>query len=832
MMMEKKQELIEKYKEYLRETGNKDENYKWDAIEHFRKNWNPDAEDFGKMLVEAFKKHKNLFYQNAYWFYTKIAREKAASFKEMFRALFDEGIDLEERMKHFIAQSDELLSEIKSEMGRENLNHSQDERTLGVYLSFRYPEKYYLYKSSFYKQYCDFLGIKTKPAGQKFMHYLELAEDFKQNYIQKDEELLDLHKEIHPDLNWDEKNLIVQNLIFLMMYPVGDSTEAPVRVAEAETGYEVKEKRYWLYSPGQSAKYWEEFYDAGIMALGCDELGDLAQYDSKEEIADKLRDIKQTDGSLKNDASANLEFRDLMKPGDIVIAKKGQTEYIGYGIVQSDHYFDDSRQYFQNCRKVKWINKGQWIEERSPIVVKTLTDINKYPDYVERLKKLIGIEQAEAEEAIETVDKTTTNYYWLNVNPKIWSLDDLEIRPEVDYTTYTESGTKRRVYKYMKEAKPGDKIIGYETTPVKRVRALLEITRSVYENEEGKEVFDMKLVEFTRQQPTWEDLKKVEILQGSEVFINNQGSLFRLTKEEYEAIVELTQIKPEFEPYHKADLLSDVFISPEKLDRTLALIKRKKNIILQGPPGTGKTYFAKRLAWCMMGEKDQTRVRTIQFHQSYAYEDFIQGYRPDDGKLKLKNGIFYEFALQASRDPERDYVMIIDEINRGNLSKILGELMLLIEADKRNETIKLAYAREGETFSVPANLHIIGTMNTADRSLALVDYALRRRFAFITMPPHFENSFVDNLNNTGFDDDFIDNLISKAKRINEMIGKDPALGSGFLMGHSYFVTQVLPEVPESWLSEIFDFEILPLLEEYWFDDDDKIRSAKEILGLA
>ena len=279
MMMEKKQEIIEKYKEYLRETGNKEENYKWDAIEHFRENWNSDAEDFGKMLVEAFRKHKNLFYQNAYWFYTKIAREKTARAKEMFRALFDEGIDLEERMKHFIAQSDELLSEIKSEMGRENLNHSQDERTLSVYLSFRYPEKYHIYKSSFYKQYCDFLGIKTKPAGQKFMHYLELAEDFKQNYIQKDEELLALHKEIHPDLNWDEKNLIVQNLIFLMMYPVGDSTEEPVQVAEAETGYEVKEKRYWLYSPGQSAKYWDEFYDAGIMALGWDEPGDLSQYD-------------------------------------------------------------------------------------------------------------------------------------------------------------------------------------------------------------------------------------------------------------------------------------------------------------------------------------------------------------------------------------------------------------------------------------------------------------------------------------------------------------------------------------------------------------------------
>ena len=159
-------------------------------------------------------------------------------------------------------------------------------------------------------------------------------------------------------------------------------------------------------------------------------------------------------------------------------------------------------------------------------------------------------------------------------------------------------------------------------------------------------------------------MKGLPALRNSEVFQNNQGSLFKLTKEEYEAIVDLTKTKPRFDNYSKEDLLKDVFITPEKLDRTLALLQRKKNIILQGPPGTGKTYFAKRLAWCMMGEKDPTRVRTIQFHQSYSYEDFIQGYRPEDGGLKLKNGVFYDFAKQASRDKDRDYVMIIDEINR------------------------------------------------------------------------------------------------------------------------------------------------------------------------
>jgi 5-methylcytosine-specific restriction protein B len=821
-----KLEFLEKYKAYLRETGNKDENYKWDAIEHFRKHWNPNAEDFGAMFVEAFRKHSNLFYHDAVWFYKTIGQMKPQKARALFTELYDEDIEIEKRIKSFQSQSDQLLEELKSELNNEKLKHSQDERTISTYLAFRYPEKYFLYKSSFYLQYCDYLNIEPKPAGEKFLHYMELAKDFKKNYLEKDKELLDLHKAIHPDLSWDDKNLIVQNLIFRMMIQINPDQE----VSDEEAGRKDKDnennKRYWIYAPGHNAKYWDEFYKAGIMALGWDELGNLNQYKSKEEIAEVLKKFENTTSSKKNDAIANIEFRDLMKRGDIVIAKRGKHDYIGYGIVQSDYYFDENREYYQDCRKVDWKKKGIWKEEKGSIVLKTLTDITKYPEYVERLINLIGIGQEE-----NTKTPLSINYYWLNANPKQWTLDELELNPEIDYTTHTESGTKRRIYKYMSEVKPGDKVIGYETTPVKKVRVLLEVTRSIYENEEGEEVFDMKLVEFTPQQPTWEKLKQIEILKDAEVFTNNQGSLFKLSKTHYDAIVEQTQIKPTSEPYGRKDLLSDVFLSEEKLERSLALLKRKKNIILQGPPGTGKTYFAKRLAWYLMGEKDKTRLRTIQFHQSYAYEDFIQGYRPDGGELKLKNGVFYDFAKRASRDPERDYVLIIDEINRGNLSKIFGELMLLIEADKREESIKLAYAREGEMFSVPSNLHIIGTMNTADRSLALVDYALRRRFAFIQMPPNFGNNFRENLLTAGFTDAFIDSLINKAHQINEIIGGDPALGMGFLMGHSYFVTQELPEDPEEWLSDIFTYEILPLLEEYWFDNEDRIVTAKEILSI-
>lgn len=284
----------------------------------------------------------------------------------------------------------------------------------------------------------------------------------------------------------------------------------------------------------------------------------------------------------------------------------------------------------------------------------------------------------------------------------------------------------------------------------------------------------------------------------------------------------------DFEDYSKEKFLEEVFIDSDKYDSIVSILNKKKNIILEGAPGVGKTFMAKRLAYSIIGKKDENKVKLIQFHQSYSYEDFVEGYRPKDNGFKLEQGIFYKLCKKAEEKPEEDYYLIIDEINRGNLSKIFGELLMLIESDKRGESLNLAYSEKN--FKVPENLYIIGLMNTADRSLALIDYALRRRFSFIRIEPAFESEkFIKSFNDK-FDNNFND-VIEIIKKINEAIEQDKSLGAGFKIGHSYFCPNLKDRKGNKKdIEDIIKYEILPLLEEYWYDDPDSIIQWKDTLN--
>ena len=389
----------------------------------------------------------------------------------------------------------------------------------------------------------------------------------------------------------------------------------------------------------------------------------------------------------------------------------------------------------------------------------------------------------------------------------------------------TESGTTTyknavlEVWQFIHEMKPGDIIIAKKGRKCVLGRGVVT-SEFIYDEKKPSDFKYYRHVNWTHK-GEWEHPGKAitktltDITRYTE-YVAELEALFADEDAEHDALP--TESEVVYDSYTADDFLQDVYMSEERYNTLTNLLLTKKNIILQGAPGVGKTFAAKRLAYSIMGEKDSSRVKMVQFHQSYSYEDFIMGFRPTQTGFELKTGVFYEFCRKAMED-ERDHFFIIDEINRGNLSKIFGELFMLIEHDKRGVELQLLYA--DEQFSIPSNVHIIGMMNTADRSLAMLDYALRRRFAFFDIRPAFDSTgfraYRKNVNNPKFD-----KLISAVQQLNEAITSDESLGEGFCVGHSYFCTNVT--INDEWLKSVVEFELIPLLKEYWFDEPSKVRA--------
>jgi 5-methylcytosine-specific restriction protein B len=427
----------------------------------------------------------------------------------------------------------------------------------------------------------------------------------------------------------------------------------------------------------------------------------------------------------------------------------------------------------------------------------------------------------------------------LNANPTIWDFEALPIGGKETYSSHNEKGNKRRMPKRFLEVKPGDIVVGYISQPRMEIVAVCRITRGLHQTQNGAEIEFEKTEDLVKPIP-YDTLQANADLAKSEPFLNNlQGSLFKLTEQEYEIIRNLIDetyitVKTEIEFYDKNKAMKGLFLAETQFDEMLAALKEKKNVVLQGAPGVGKTYVAKRLAYALIGSNDPQRIEMIQFHQSYSYEDFIQGFRPTPkGHFDLKYGLFHQFCRRAQREEAQGKlcVFIIDEINRGNLSKIFGELMMLIEPDKRGKehAIPLAYFQDAdEKFYIPENLHLIGMMNTADRSLAMVDYALRRRFRFITLRPEFSSEvFRGFLADAGAKPELIKKIIARMTALNEVIAADTKnLGTGYQIGHSYFCPGNGIKPDDEWYRRVIESEIVSLIQEYWFDNEQKVKEQR------
>jgi hypothetical protein len=537
---------------------------------------------------------------------------------------------------------------------------------------------------------------------------------------------------------------------------------------------ESSKRKYWIYAPGRNAEKWDSFYSEGIMAIGWDLLGDLNNFESREQIQKELKNKYGYDNP-SNSSLACFEFCKTIKKGDIIISKRGRTEYVGYGIVESDYYFGEATDDFKSQRKVKWVKKGEWKESRGDIVLKTLTEITMYPDYVEKLKKLIGIEIKAGE-----------------LNSKSMPLNLILYGPPGTGKTFK-----------LKDYFPN-------FTSKEKLQTKEEYLESIVSNLSWWEVIAVVLIDLGES-------KVLDILKHPLLQAKNRTSATKTPKNTIWAQLQM-RTKTDCPNVNLLNRLEPgVFYKDEKsvwsIDNELVKSELPELIEIFN---NYKKFNPK--------QKITERYEFITFHQSYSYEEFIEGLKPkksedesqsDNVRYEIEPGVFKKIADRARKDPENKYALFIDEINRGNISKIFGELITLIEEDKRarneNEmTVTLPYS--GEQFSVPNNLYIIGTMNTADRSIAMIDTALRRRFDFKEMMPD-----INLLTGVTIEGIKIDLLLEEInKRIEFLYDRDHNIG------HSYFLGLKNNGLYKD-LCDLFTNKIIPLLQEYFYDDFEKIQ---------
>ena len=768
-----------------------DEKYKWEAVKWFQDNWDVNAPDFAEMLNRSLDKTFNLLASNNNFpkgMIVGFAKSAPEEVRAMFIALFDESKDVFERLDAFKMQSSILLEKY----GNGAAQHYQYENAISTYLWLRYPDKYYIYK---------FGEVKTVAS--------ELESDYrfkKGAYADNIRNFLKLYDEISAALKEDTELVnLFQSQLTDTCYP-----DPELKTLTIDVGFYIS--RY--YSQKDSAPDTTSWYGADFdPGLSVEDWSKLLKDETvfttgALEIMKRMKDYGGM-ASCTQLAVKYGETKNFYNSGSVALARR-VCEATGVNPNTRD---DGSTQWWT----ILYTGRDAGKDEDGSFIWKLRDELSAALDKAD----LSGIELYVA----AAPGEQDRGYWCLNANPKIWSFADIAVGEVQSYTLYNENGNKRRIFQNFLDAKAGDMIIGYESNPVKQIVAIGRVSAE----QDGEKLFFEK-VEGLTSPIDYAILRGCPELERMEYFQNPQGSLFKLTRGEYDFILDMIReenpvaTEASIDAYTKSDFLDEVYMTEKRYENLVAVLRNKKNIILQGAPGVGKTFAARRLAWSMMGEKDDSRIEFVQFHQNYSYEDFMMGYKPVEDGFELKYGIFYRFCQKAANQPDKEFFFIIDEINRGNISKIFGELLMLIEKDYRGTKATLAY--NGLLFSVPKNLYIIGMMNTADRSLAMIDYALRRRFSFFEVEPGFDSEgfihYQNSLNN-----ETLNELVNKVKDLNREISLDKSLGKGFCIGHSYFCGRDI--CTEEWMHSIVDYDILPMLSEYWFDDANKLQRWENIL---
>ncbi|MFA5617342.1 MAG: AAA family ATPase [Syntrophorhabdaceae bacterium] len=899
------QDMVDKYKEHIKNGGLTDELYKWELVGKYFGRPNINAENFYGEIADI--DFSNLIYHLSYAVMKELAQKRSEEYRDCYKTLFNESIPLNDRIQSFSNN----ISNIYKEFGYENnVSHHHDERAIATILTYHNPEKYTIYKDSFYRAYCKYLGIDSQKKGKKYSHYLVLINELVQDYIIEDKELLELiNKHLDASMYQDENHMILaQDILFQMFdkieetnywifqgnpnvfdfetalrkelitdwtviahkneinigdkiilwitgnnagcYALAEVTSKPqkkmsspddnlwkekklnnlkvdikithnlidnpilkstvesleelknLKVGNQGTNFTaqkheyetfaklsktISKKKYWLYAPGENANKWEEFHKKGIMAIAWPELGDLKKYKTPKEIEKELLKHHPEKKRSFNDALANFEFANKISVGDIVIVKKGSKLLLGYGVVESDYYYDQKEEFYTAIRKVSWIKKGEWDPKHS-LVQKTLTDITDYPtehpgyeNYYERLMGTMGAEE---------MKKITVNTIHLPLNTILYG-------PPGTGKTYQ---LKNKYFKYF--------------TDDRATQTKEEFNNEFIKDFSWWEVISLVLLDGNRMKVS--DIiehpltkAKINISSGKTPRNTIWATLQERTKNECPNVNNKYRYSPQlFWKDEKGYWSVDEAVVENELPEFINLLNKYTS---WKPETTSKKRYV-----------------FTTFHQSFSYEDFIEGIKPkivnEEGieetkqiVYEIKPGLFKEIVQKAENDPENDHAIFIDEINRGNIANVFGELITLIENDKRKgckNELSATLPYSGEEFSVPKNLYIIGTMNTADRSVEVLDTALRRRFSFLEMNPKPELLAEPEYQCDGID------LETLLKTINARIEK--LMDKDYCIGHSYFMTIENKQNPLKELRHIFNNKIIPLLQEYFYGDWGKI----------